>query len=266
MQRTSGLSTLLFLCGALTATAQYKAVNPQVAKIVGEVSEDRIAEILKKLEGFGTRNLFSTPDDPVRGVGAARKWIYEQFRGYSNRLEVSYDEYRVKKLEGRNSRVPNDVDLFNIVAVLPGKTHPEQRVVLSAHYDTISGATDTGRTDQPFVPRDPNADAPGVTDDGSGTACVMELARVLSQYEFDKTLVFVTFSGEEEGLLGSTLYAAKAKANDQKIEAVLNNDIIGSDTSGSGRVANRSVHVFSGDPIDSPSRTLARYAREMGER
>jgi Zn-dependent M28 family amino/carboxypeptidase len=94
----------------------------------------------------------------------------------------------------------------------------------------------------------------------------MELARIMSQYEFDKTLVFITFSGEEEGLLGSTLYAAKAKANDHKIEAVLNNDIIGSDVSGSGRTENRRLSVFSTDPIDSPARTLARYVREIGER
>jgi len=255
----------LALALAWPAAAQYKTVNPQVAKIASEVSEERITAILKKLEGFGTRNLSSSQDDLVRGVGAARQWIYEQFRSYSNRLEVSYDQYRVKKLEGRNTRVPNDVDLYNIVAVLPGKTHPEQRVIVSAHYDTISGANDTGGN-EPFVPRDPNADAPGVTDDGSGTACVMELARIMSQYEFDKTLVFITFSGEEEGLLGSTLYAAKAKANDQKIEAVLNNDIIGSDVSGSGRAENRRVNVFSADPIDSPARTLARYVREIGER
>jgi hypothetical protein len=266
MVRSNAALGLLALSLAWPVTGQYKTVNPQVSKIASEVSEEKITAILKKLEGFGTRNLSSSQDDPVRGVGAARRWIYEQFRGYSNRLEVSYDQYRVKKIEGRNSRVPNDVDLYNIVAVLPGKTHPEQRVIISAHYDTINGATPTGRTDEPFVPRDPNADAPGVTDDGSGTACVMELARVMSQYEFDKTVVFITFSGEEEGLLGSTLYAAKAKANDQRIEAVLNNDIIGSDVSGSGRTENRRVSVFSTDPIDSPARTLARYVREIGDR
>lgn len=114
--------------------------------------------------------------------------------------------------------------------------------------------------------RDPDLDAPGVTDDGSGTACVMELARVLSHYEFEKTLVFITFAGEEEGLLGSSLYAEKAHNLNQKIEAVLNNDIIGSDISGSGRTDNRRVSVFSEDPDDSPSRELARYVRDIGER
>jgi hypothetical protein len=94
----------------------------------------------------------------------------------------------------------------------------------------------------------------------------MELARVLSKYEFEKTLVFIAFSGEEYGLLGSTLYAEKAHRENHVIEAVLNNDIIGSDTAGNGRIENWRVNVFSEDPSDSPSRQLARYIREMSLR
>ena len=109
-------------------------------------------------------------------------------------------------------------------------------------------------------------DAPGVTDDGSGTACVLELARVMSQYQFEKTLVFVTFAGEEEGLIGSSLYAAKAHKENQRIEAVLNNDIIGSVMSGSGRMENFRVSVFSEEPADSMSRELARYMKDMADR
>jgi hypothetical protein len=262
------LATLFFAAAALHG--QYKTPNPQVAKIVSEVSDEKIAEILKKLESFGTRNIFSTQDNPTRGVGAARKWIYEQFRSYSPKLEVSFDQYKLKKIEGRASRVPRDVDLYNVVAVLPGTTNKEQRIIVSGHYDTIvmgrptSGAPVTPGEAPPM--RDPDLDAPGVTDDGSGTACVMELARVLSHYEFEKTLVFIAFAGEEEGLLGASLYAEKARAANQKIEAVLNNDIIGSDVSGSGRMENRRVSVFSEDPDDSPSRELARYIKDIGER
>lgn len=281
MKSTTGLITVVLLGGAFTAGGQYKAVNPQVSKIVGEVSEERITEILKKLESFRTRNIFSSQDDPNHGVGAARKWIYEQFRSYSPRLEVSYDQYRLKKDESRGSRIPTDVDLYNVVAVLPGTVNKEQRIIVSGHYDTVAavrppGAPPAGPGETPAAtpaaggapppPRDPNADAPGVTDDGSGTACVMELARVLSQYQFEKTLVFVTFAGEEQGLLGSTLYAEKAHKLNQKIEAVLNNDIIGSDATGNGRMENRRVHIFSEDPQDSLSRQLARYIREIGER
>src|SRR5580704_8023017 len=259
---------LVSLGGALTAWGQYKAVNPQVSKIVSEVSEERITATLKKLESFGTRNIFSSQDDPNRGVGAARKWIYEQFRSYSPRLEVSFDQYRLKKSTAPGSRIPNDVDLYNVVAVLPGTTNREERVIISGHYDSVNqaGAPAPAPGGPPAPPRDPNIDAPGVTDDGSGTACVMELARVLSQYQFEKTLVFVTFAGEEMGLLGSTLYAEKAKALNQKIEAVLNNDIIGSDVGGEGRTENHRVSVFSEDGIDSPSREIARYMKEIGER
>jgi hypothetical protein len=245
----------------LTASAQYKSVNPQVSKIVSEVSEERIAANLKKLEGFGTRYLFSSQDDPVRGIGAARKWIYDQFRGYSPRLEVSYDQYKLKKDTERGARVREDVELYNIIAVLPGTNNKEQRIIISGHYDSIN---------QPGGPtgqlRDINVEAPGVTDDGSGTASVMELARVMSQYQFEKTIVFIAFAGEEEGLLGSTLYAEKAKTLNQKIEAVLNSDIIGSDVAGDGRTENRRVNIFSEDPIDSPSREIARYMKEIGER
>jgi hypothetical protein len=275
------LSRVLLICvGVYSPTAivaQYKAINPQVSKIVSEVSEERISAILKTLEGFGTRNTFSSQDTPNRGIGAARKWIYEQFRGFSPRLEVSYDQYRLKKDDTRGSRIVSDVDLYNVVAVLPGTVNKDQRIIVSGHYDSIAlvrapGAAPAGPGDvagaggAPPTPRDPNADAPGVTDDGSGTACVMELARLLSQYQFEKTLVFVAFAGEENGLLGSTLYAQKARTLSQKIEAVLNNDIIGSDESGDGRKENRRVSVFSEDPIDSASRGLARYIREVGQR
>lgn len=270
MKKGFTFGTFLFLYGALTASAQYKSVNPQVSKIVSEVSEQKIAAILEKLGNFGTRNIFSSQDDPVRGVGAARKWIYEQFRSYSPRLEVSYDQYRLKKDTERGSRIQDDVDLYNVVAVLPGTTDKEERIIISGHYDSINmtraPGTPAPKPGDPPLPIRVNADSPGVTDDGSGTACVMELARVMSQYQFEKTIVFITFAGEEEGLLGSTLYAEKAKKLDQKIEAVLNSDIIGSDVDGEGRTENRRVNVFSEDPIDSPSREIARYMKEIGDR
>src|SRR5579862_4589547 len=134
MKRVSAL----FLLTVAALPAQYKTPNPQVEKIVSEVSEKNIAEILKKLESFGTRNILSTQDNPTRGVGAARKWIYEQFRSYSPKLEVSFDQYRLKKSTAPGSRIPNDVDLYNVVAVLPGTTNREERVIISGHYDTVN--------------------------------------------------------------------------------------------------------------------------------
>ena len=246
--------------------------------MVDSVSEERIAATLKRLETFGTRNLLSADADPEHGTGAARRWIFAQLQAANPRLQVRYDTYRVKK----HGRVIHDVELNNVVAVLPGIKHPERQVLITAHYDTIAIVYKPAPTPPPgddLLPEEKNPIpvldpdksavspiAPGVTDDGSGVALVLELARVLSQHEFDATLVFIAFSGEEEGLVGSTLYAAKAKAANSKIEAVLNNDIIGSDASGDGRRATRAINVYSGDPDDSPSRAIARYIKEVGER
>src|SRR5580700_7131971 len=128
----------LFFLIAAALPAQYKMPNPQVEKIVSEVSDKNISEILQKLESFGTRNILSTQDNPTRGVGAARKWIYDQFRSYSPRLEVSYDQYRLKKETTRGTRITDDVDLYNVVAVLPGTTNREQRIIISGHYDSLN--------------------------------------------------------------------------------------------------------------------------------
>ncbi len=237
----------------------YGRVNPVVQQIVAAISEERIAENMRTLERFETRHTLSDPTHPTRGIGAARTWIFEQFRRYSPRLQVSFDTHYVKK---QGQRLVRDVELRNVVAVLPGTRQPERRIIICAHYDSLAivrgpdGQVDWTQTE---------VFAPGVNDDGSGTAAVLELARVLSQYEFEKTLVFIAFAGEEQGLVGSTLYAQRARREGQIIEAVLNNDIIGSDVAGDGASANRVVWVFSEDPADSPSRQLARYVKRIGE-
>ena len=262
---------LLAAMAAVCASAQYKAVNPTVKKIVDEVSEERVTAIMKKLESFQTRNIFSSEDDPEHGVGAARRWIFQQFQSYSPRLQVRFDSYKVKRNTGRIFR---DVELHNIVAVLPGKTNPERQFIISGHYDTIAtlrppqaaGGSGQPAPDATFSEANLSPIAPGVSDDGSGTAAVMELARVMSQYEFEKTIVFIAFTAEEEGLFGSSLYARKARAENQIIDGVLNNDIIGTEVSGNGRIDNGTLWVFSEDPDDSPSRELARYVKEVSER
>jgi Peptidase family M28 len=268
--------------------AEDKSVNPKIQEMMGQVSEARIKAILEKLESFGTRNTMSNADDPVHGVGAARTWILNEMKSYSPKLDVRFEKFRVKK---QGQRIFKDVDLYNVVALLPGKKMPETVVVVSAHYDSLnlgarpagaaaagpgtdagagSGAGAPGNTTANMTLADfeKNAElpAPGVCDDGSGTAAVMELARVMSQYEFDKTLMFVSFAGEEQGLIGSSLQAVKAKKENQVIEAVLNNDIIGTDVAGNGRMGNGSVSVYSDETMDSVSQQLSRYVREIGER
>jgi len=267
------------------APAQDKVVNPKIQEMIGQVSEARIRAIIEKLESFGTRNTMSNPDDPAHGVGAARTWILNELKSYSPKLEVRFEKFRVKK---QGQRIFKDVDLYNVIAVLPGKKMPETVVVVSAHYDSLNlgtrpagaaagpgseapaGAGAPGNTTANMTladfERNAELPAPGACDDGSGTAAVMELARVMSQYEFDKTVAFYVFAGEEQGLIGSALQAAKAKKESQTIEAVLNNDIIGTDASGNGRTDNRSVSVYSDETMDSLSQQLSRYVREIGER
>jgi hypothetical protein len=279
--RLAALAAPFLVCASLTP-ADEKAVNPQVAKIVGEVSEARIQATIEKLVSFGTRNTMSNQDDPARGIGAARQWILNEMQSYSPRLQVRFDKYRVKK---QGQRIFKDVDLWNVVAVLPGKKSPETQIFVSGHYDSLNmgvrpaGAPAGPGSEAPATPigerpqmsladfeKSADLPAPGACDDGSGTAAVMELARVMSQYEFDKTLVFVTFAGEEQGLVGSSLLAAKSRKENAVIEAVLNNDIIGTDTAGNGRMSNTSVAVFSDESMDSLPQQLARYAREIGQR
>lgn len=260
----------LLLAAAYLISAQEKALQPRVREIIEAVSEGRIAATIEKLAGFPTRNTLSS-----EGVAAARQWIFEEFQSYSPRLQVSLEHFKVKKNE---ERIFRDVDLYNVVAVLPGKTMPETRLLVTGHYDSLNLIPKPGSTTEPD-PADNAAErtttydwtqidvrAPGANDDGSGTAAVMELARVMSRHEFPKTLVFIAFAGEEQGLIGSTLHAAQARQQNQVIEAVLNNDIIGGETSGNGRTANRSLNLYGSDLTDSNSQQLARYARQMGER
>jgi hypothetical protein len=274
--RTLPAAAAAFLC-AVSTPADPKAVNPRVQKIVEQVSEARIQATIEKLVSFGTRNTLSDTGDPQHGVAAAREWLFQEMQSYSPRLRVRFDKWRVAK---QGQRIFKDVDLYNVVAVLPGKLMPETEILVTGHYDSLNlgprpapppsadGSVGSGiatMTPEQFE-RNANLPAPGACDDGSGVAAVLELARVMSQYEFDKTLVFIAFAGEEQGLVGSSLAAAKAKKESEGIEAVLNNDIIGTEISGNGRIDNSSVSVYSDEVMDSPSQQLARLVREMGER
>ena len=256
---------LLLLCYSVgTPQTPPKAVNPMISRIVGEISEQQIAATQKKLESFTTRNIYSSQTDAEHGVGAARRWLFDQFRSFSPRLQVSFDEHGIRA----SGRVYKDVRIYNVIAVLPGTTEPDRRIVVSGHYDSLNMIYKTDASGKRTLDSEASvaAVAPGVTDDGSGTAAVLELARVLSHYKFRKTIVFIAFAGEEYGLLGSSVYAEAAKRRGDLIEAVLNNDIIGSDTRGDGAHGNRKVNVYSEGPEDSPSREVARYVKEIGER
>jgi hypothetical protein len=266
---------VIFLAAASLPAQTIGQPDPTIRKMLSDISRDNIAATMQKLASFETRGNFSDPTQQERGIGAARRWILDQFKSYSPRLEVSFDPYKVKK---QGTRILRDVEVVNVIAVLPGTTMPEKRLIVGAHYDSVNIVR---KPDAPEVTAEGNelpaddiidfdksieAPAPGVTDNAAGTALVLELARVMSQYKYDKTIVFIAFSGEEIGLVGSSLYSAKQKEEKVQIEAVLNNDVVGVAVAGDSHSENGLVHVFSEEPVDSPSRELARYIRETAQR
>jgi len=237
-------------------------LDPLIQKIVGEISEERVAAILRKLESFETRNTLSDPTQTNRGIGIARQWIFDQFKSYHPRLQVSFDTHTIPK----GGRIWKEIELRNVVALLPGKLKQATNhwIVVAGHYDSLNLKIPPEMRNQ----REKAVElyAPGVSDDGSGTACVLECARVLSQYEFDATLVFVAFAGEEQGLVGARALAKRWRDQKQTIEALLNNDIIGTETSGNGMSDPGRVLLFSEEPNDSPSRQIARFLRVVATR
>jgi hypothetical protein len=231
-------------------------LDPRIEELLEEVSEEHLEYLLTTLVGFETRNTLSSVDDPDRGIGAARRWMVEEMAGYSPRLQVSLDCYDVLA----SGRVTRDVEICNVMAVLPGRS--DRRIYVSGHYDSLAWPDDD--TADPWAEHD--HPAPGANDDGSGTVVAMELARVLSQsgLDFDATLVFIGFAGEEQGLFGARLHAHRALQEGIRIDAVFNNDIVGNIHAGDGQVNGTAVRVFAPGPDDSPARQLARYIGRFG--
>jgi len=251
-------------------------LDPRIVALIASISQDRLGATLKKLESFETRNSLSSTDSPTRGIGAARQWILDEMKSFSPKLQVGFDTYQVAP----QGRITRPVELRNVMAILPGRS--PRRIYVSGHYDTVARPGGQGAANAAGPPRDPEAPAaapadpnapldnlaPGVNDDGSGTALTIELARIFGQsgIEFDATLVFMCHVGEEQGLVGARLHAQKAVAEKIPIQAVLNNDIVGNDKGGNGIVDGATIRVYSEGPEDSPSRALARFVQRWGGR
>ncbi len=250
--------------------------DAEIEAMVKEISVDSLTQNLTKLVSFGTRATLSNQSSSVKGIGAARAWILTRFNDYAKasngRLSAFIDTttYNADK-----RRVNRPIILGNVVATLKGTDPNDKRIFV------ISGHLDSRRSND----MDSVGDSPGANDDGSGTVAVMECARVMSKHSFPATIIFVTVSGEEQGLLGAYFMANKAKKENWKIEAVLNNDIMGSNNSNETNIVdNTRVRVFSeglsvtdtgrvamqirnlGLENDGRSRQLARYVKEVGER
>jgi type IV pilus biogenesis protein CpaD/CtpE len=253
--------------------------DPHIAQAIQQVSPDHIRRTIEKLVSFNNRSTISPQDDDSikagKGVGSARDWIKAEFERYSKEcggcLEVKTDMFTEQPAD----RIPKATEITNVYAVLRGSdpAQADRIVLVTGHYDSRNSDT--------FNVTDP---APGANDDASGTAVSLECARVLSQAsrkaKFPATIIFLTVAGEEQGLNGSKHFAQMAKQQGWKIEAVLNNDIVGGNL-GPGQDASI-VRVFSeglaatasdadikriralGGENDSPSRELARYIADVG--
>jgi hypothetical protein len=246
--------------------------DPRIEKLIAGISEDRLRLIEEKLTSFETRHTLSDTASPTRGIGAARQWIFDELKKTSSKLQVSFDTYKLAK----QGRITREVELRNVIAILPGRT--SRRVYVTGHYDTVNigsggqAASNTRaatQTPPPDPQLDPNQNynvaAAGANDDGSGVALTMELARVFAEsgIEFDATLVFACWAGEEQGTLGSLAHAQKVASDNVPIEAVFNNDIVGNSQGGNGIIDAKSVRVYAQGPEDSASRSLARYIQRV---
>jgi hypothetical protein len=250
--------------------------DPQIEKMVSEVSKDSLQSYIKKMVSFGTRNTLSTQTNPQRGIGAARDWVLSRFNEFAKqsngRLTALIDTITLQK---NGVRVDTTILLGNVVATLKGTDPNDTRIFI------ISGHLDNMRSNV----MDRINDAPGANDDASGVATALECARIMSKNSFPATVIFVAVSGEEQGLLGANFMAEKAKKENWNIEAVLNNDIMGSNNSSETNIINNTkIRVFSeafsvldtgraalnirslGLENDGKARQLARYVKETGER
>jgi len=248
--------------------------NRAISNIVREIDARNIEATIRKLVSFGTRNTLSEQNDPKRGIGAARDWLYAEFlkaaEASNGRMTVEKQSFE----QAKAARVPEPTILTNVVATLKG-SQPEaaDRIyVVSGHYDSMCNS-----------PTDAKCDAPGANDDASGTAAVLEMARVMAKYEFDATIVFMVVPGEEQGLLGSTHFAETAKQKNWNVDAMFTNDIVGNSLGGNGVRDRGHVRVFAegvpsnetpaeattrrsvGGENDSASRQLARFIKETGD-
>lgn len=260
------LSALLALgCTPVAAAEVHPVEQPLLHEIVGRVSADELHATITQLVGFGTRHTLSDTKSSKRGIGAARRWVKSRFEAFSKACDGCLEVVTpAQTFSGK--RIPQPTEVMDVVAIQRGSSEPDRVIVITGHLD--SRVTDV---------MDAQHDAPGANDDGSGTAAVIEAARVLSKYRFPATLVYAAVSGEEQGLYGGKVLADYAKAQHWQVESDLNNDIIGNTHGQDGVADNTIVRVFSegtksnetleqakyrryhGGEVDSPSRNVARY-------
>ncbi|GBF19761.1 bacterial leucyl aminopeptidase precursor [Arenibacter sp. NBRC 103722] len=242
--------------------------DQRIYDIMNKVSAERIKKDVTTLVSFGTRHTLSDTISNTRGIGAARRWIKSEFDRISEKcndcLEVSYQRDLVKKEE--SNRIPKDVWVVNVVAIQRGTTYPDRYIIMSGDIDSrVSDANNY------------TSDSPGANDNASGMAGIIEAARVLSNYKFENSIIYLGLSGEEQGLFGGQGLVKSAKEKGWDIIGIFNNDMIGNIKGGDGIISNTDFRIFSepvppteterernmrrfyGGEVDGISRQLARY-------
>jgi hypothetical protein len=256
------LRSALLMATAAPLAAQQPAPlpsqeSPAIHDLVAAASAARIEADIRTLVGFGTRHTLSDTLSATRGIGAARRWIFAEFQRISQAcggcLDVRYVS-EVKQAEP-TGRIPVDVAIVNVVAVLRGAAEPDRYMLLAGDIDSrvtnVLNATDS---------------SPGANDNASGIAALLEAARLLSRHTPQASIAFAALSAEEQGLFGGDILAAHAKANGWRIDAVINNDMVGNIAGIDGVIENTKARVFApGLPADTPAAELRRILTNGGE-
>ena len=247
--------------------------DQELRRLLREIDSDRVEATVRRLVAFGTRHTLSSQTDSVRGIGAARDWLRDQFEAVAatsgGRMTVTLQSF----VQPAGSRIPTPTTITNVIATLRGTTSPDRVYVVSGHYD--SRVTDVlNGTD----------DAPGADDDASGVAAVLELARVFATRPTEATIIFVAVAGEEQGLFGSAFMAAQLKAAGTDIQGMFSNDIVGTGSAHDGSEPDpHTVRLFVegvptsetaqqavirqnvGGENDGPSRQLGRFVANVAD-
>ena len=239
--------------GVLISLLSFAQTDQRIYDIIDAISVNRIEQDVRILAGFGTRHSLSDTVSDTRGIGAARRYVKAEFdkisEDCSNCLEVFYQNNPVKPGDG--PRIVHESNIVNVVAIQRGTKYPNRYIIMSGDIDSRASNV-----------LDFEIDAPGANDNASGMAGTLEAARVLSQYRFENSIIYVGLSGEEQGLFGGKGLAEYALKNQWEIIGIFNNDMIGNIEGVDGVVDNRTFRIFS-EPVPPTETEQARNARRF---
>ncbi|MDN3377588.1 MULTISPECIES: M28 family metallopeptidase [unclassified Pseudoalteromonas] len=270
---TTLLLSSLFVSHTVLADPLDYQDQQKLHNIASAVSAKRLESDVQTLVDFGTRHTLSETKSNTRGIGAARRWIKAEFEAISKQCGGCLEVIEVKDTISGEKRIPNPVEVVNIIAIQRGMDEPNRMVMMSGDIDSrVSDVMDF------------TSDSPGANDNATGVAGVIEAARVLSNYKFNGSIVYAALSGEEQGLFGGKILAKHAQQQGWQVHGVLNNDMIGNITGINGVIDNTTARIFSegtrvietkaqahkrrftGGEVDSASRNLARYIDTIADR